>query len=118
MAPRKLRELDGRSALESMQISPRPVRYHDRAQLAANSDIAFMGDTKGGAFDIAEEQALKMLNAPNPHGQPNTDVIVPWVNGLDVTRRTRHMFIIDFGTQEMKASARNMKAHFSIRFCT
>ena len=72
-------------------------------QLAANIDIAFMGDTKGGAFDINEEHALKMLRAPNPHGKPNSDVIVPWVNGLDVTRRPRHMFIIDFGTERTEA---------------
>ena len=65
--------------------------------LRENSDIAYMGDTKGGAFDITEAQALEMLHQPNPHGKPNSDVIVPWVNGLDVTRRPRSMFILDFG---------------------
>ena len=40
-----------------------------------------------------------MLKAPNPHGRPNSDVIVPWINGLDVTRRSRDMWIIDFGTE-------------------
>jgi hypothetical protein len=39
-----------------------------------------------------------MLRQPNPHGRPNSDVVVPWINGLDVTRRDRHMWIIDFGT--------------------
>ncbi len=67
------------------------------ATLAANLDIAYMGDTKGGAFDIAEARAIEMLHAPNPHGRPSSDVILPWVNGLDVTRRPRQMFIIDFG---------------------
>lgn len=65
--------------------------------LRANSDLAYMGDTKGGAFDIDETRALEMLGLPNPHGRPNSDVIVPWVNGLDVTRRPRSMFILDFG---------------------
>jgi type II restriction/modification system DNA methylase subunit YeeA len=68
-------------------------------RLTANIDIAFMGDTKGGAFDIGEEQAVEILHAPNPHGRPNSDVIVPWVNGLDVTRRPRYMFIVDFGKE-------------------
>jgi len=75
-------------------------------QLAANLHIAFMGDTKGGPFEIEEKQALAMLGQPNPHGRPNSDIIVPWVNGLDVTRRPRHMFIVDFapGTLESNAS--------------
>jgi hypothetical protein len=37
-----------------------------------------------------------MLVKPNPHGRPNSDVVRPWVNGLDITRRPRHMWIIDF----------------------
>ena len=65
--------------------------------LNINLDVAYMGDTKGGAFDITEAQALEMLRQPNPHGSPNSDVIIPWVNGLDVTRRLRGMFILDFG---------------------
>src|SRR6266496_2746863 len=50
--------------------------------LRANSDLAYMGDTKGGAFDISEDVAISMLCEPNPHGRPNSDVLVPWVNGL------------------------------------
>lgn len=66
-------------------------------RLAWNSDICFMADTKGGAFDIGEPSALAMMRAPNPNGRPNSDVLVPWVNGLDITRRNRGMWIIDFG---------------------
>ena len=71
--------------------------------LRTNFNIAYMGDTKGGAFDITEEQALEMMTNPNPYGLPNSDVIVPWVNGLDVTRRQRGMFIIDFGFEQSAA---------------
>jgi hypothetical protein len=57
-----------------------------------------MGDTKGGPFDIPGALAREMLAAPiNPNGRPNSDVVVPWVNGLDITRRPRGMWIIDFG---------------------
>ncbi len=66
-------------------------------RLTANERQSFMGDTKGGAFDISDALALEMLLAPNPHGTPNSDVVFPWVNGLDVTRRPRSMWIIDFG---------------------
>jgi type II restriction/modification system DNA methylase subunit YeeA len=69
-------------------------------QLAENLGIAFMGDTKGGAFDISPDEVARQLAAPlNPNGRPNTDVVRPWVNGLDLTRRPRGMFIIDFGVE-------------------
>ena len=60
--------------------------------------MSFMGDTKGGAFDVSWEQALQWCLQPNASGKPNSDVLVPWANGLDLTRRSRSMCIIDFGT--------------------
>ena len=67
-------------------------------RLIENAGVAFMGDTKGGAFDIPGELARAWLRAPlNPNGRPNSDVLRPWINGLDVTRRPRDMWIIDFG---------------------
>ncbi|MEX2373678.1 MAG: DNA methyltransferase, partial [Dehalococcoidia bacterium] len=69
-------------------------------RLPENAGVAFMGDTKGGAFDIPGDLARRMLTAPsNTNGHPNADVVVPWVNGLDITRRPRDMFIVDFGPQ-------------------
>jgi type II restriction/modification system DNA methylase subunit YeeA len=65
-------------------------------RLKENAGISFMGDTKVGPFDISEAQARRLLAAPNPHGRPNSEVVRPWVNGLDVTRRPRDMWIIDF----------------------
>ena len=63
-----------------------------------NRGVAFMGDTKGGAFDIEGRTARAWLGAPlNANGRPNADVLMPWVNGLDLTRRARDMWIVDFG---------------------
>ena len=60
-------------------------------------EIAFMGDTKGDAFDITLEAATAMLDSPlNLNGRPNSDVERPWVNGLDITRQPRGMWVIDF----------------------
>ena len=67
-------------------------------RLTNNLGSTYMGDTKGGSFDITEALAFEFLNAPNPTGLPNSDVLVPWINGLDVTRRARNVWIIDFGT--------------------
>jgi len=66
--------------------------------LRENGKIAFMGDTKGGAFDLTDDQAAAMLAAPvNPNGRPNSDVVRPSANALDVTRRPRAMWTVDFG---------------------
>lgn len=67
-------------------------------RLAENSDVAFMGDTKGGAFDVRGNKAREWLKLPsNPNGRPNSDVLRPWINGKDVTRRPADKWIIDFG---------------------
>ncbi|MBZ0308116.1 MAG: N-6 DNA methylase, partial [Anaerolineae bacterium] len=66
--------------------------------LKENANICFRTDEKGGAFDIPQVEALSMLQAENQSGRSNTDVIQRWVNGLDITRRPRNMWIIDFGT--------------------
>jgi hypothetical protein len=66
--------------------------------LPENAGIAFIGDTKKGKFDISADVAREMLTAPsNPNGRPNSDVIRPWINGLDITGRPRNMWIVDFG---------------------
>ena len=70
-------------------------------RLEENLGIAFMGDTKGGAFDIPRDLAREMLNTPNPHGKGNEDVVRPWVNGRDITDRSRGMWIVDFGDMSM-----------------
>jgi type II restriction/modification system DNA methylase subunit YeeA len=67
-------------------------------RLGENRGVAFMGDTKGGAFEIPGDLAREMLLKPlNPHGHPNSDVLRPWVNGMDITRRPSDKWIIDFG---------------------
>jgi type II restriction/modification system DNA methylase subunit YeeA len=66
--------------------------------LAENAGVAFMGDTKGGAFDIPGKLARQWLVQPtNANGQPNAKVLRPWANGMDVTRRSSDNWIIDFG---------------------
>ncbi len=67
-------------------------------RLPQNSSVAFMGDTKGGPFDISGDQAREWLQLPaNPNGRPNADVLKPWVNGMDLTRRPSGKWIVDFG---------------------
>lgn len=64
--------------------------------LAQNRSVCFIGTTKKAPLDVGEELALEWLNCPNPTGRPNSDVVLPWMNGLHVTRRAARMWIIDF----------------------
>lgn len=65
--------------------------------LIENGNLCLRPDEKGGPFDIDDELAQKMLRASNESGRSNADVIKKWVNGMDIVRRPRSMWIIDFG---------------------
>jgi hypothetical protein len=91
--------LDGRSVNRiNADLTSGDIDLTLAKQLPENADIAFMGDTKGGAFDIDGGTARKWLILPlNPNERPNADVLRPWFNGMDVTRRPADKWIVDFG---------------------
>ena len=67
-------------------------------RLPENAGVSFMGDTKSGPFDIMGDQARGWLRLPaNPNGRTNADVLKPWVNGMDLVRRSAGKWIVDFG---------------------
>jgi type II restriction/modification system DNA methylase subunit YeeA len=75
-------------------------------KIPQNRSIAFQGTIKTGKFEITGELARRWLLAPlNPNGRPNSDVLRPWANGLDTTRRPFDRWIVDFdGLDEMQAA--------------
>ena len=81
--------------------------------LPENAGTAYLGIQKTGPFDIPGDLARQWLNLPNPHGRPNSDVVRPWFNGLDVTRRNRECWIIDYGTEATEAEACLYEAPFA-----
>ena len=75
-------------------------------RLPEYAGVAFMGDTKGGPFDLPGDQARAWLRLPsNPNGRPNADVLKPWVNGMDLTRRPAGKWIVDFGWTMLEGEA-------------
>ncbi len=97
-------DLTGRDGLDLTQARPLPE----------NRGVAFMGDTKGGAFDVPGEVARRWLELPpNANGRPNADVLRPWVNGMDITRRPSDTWIIDFGWGMSEAEAAYYTAPFA-----
>ena len=67
--------------------------------LSENAGICFMGPSAKGPFDIDEQTALAMLNAPlNVNNRPNSDVVRPVSSGIDLVQGSRGVWTIDFGT--------------------
>ena len=99
------RELDGQTAPAINANLTVGVDLTAAKKLATNLNVAFQGPVKVGAFDISPDLAKNMLDSPNPHHESNADVMMPWVNGKDITGRPRGMWIIDFGDLSREQAA-------------
>ena len=80
-------------------INPDLTSATDLSQAKAlkeNQGIAFVGVQKGGAFDIPGDLARSWLELPNPGGVSNGDVLRPYLNGMDITRKPSGTWVIDF----------------------
>ncbi len=65
--------------------------------LEQNAGLTFQGVKFGGPFELPEELAHEMLGLPlNPNKRPNSDVVRPWINGLDLARRPARKWCVDF----------------------
>jgi type II restriction/modification system DNA methylase subunit YeeA len=108
------RRLDGHAVVQvNADLTSASFDLTKAIRLKENAGVAFMGDTKGGAFDIPGELAREWLRLPlNPNGRPNSDVLKPWRNGMDVTRRPADKWIIDFGWKMTEAEAALYEAPF------
>ena len=81
--------------------------------LKENSGLAFKGTDRTGPFDINENLARDMLNASNPDGRPNSDVIKPFLVARDVADISRNYWIIDFGVEMSEDEARKYEFPFA-----
>lgn len=81
--------------------------------LHSNTGTAFIGTQKTGAFDIAGTIARGWLRHPNPNGKPTSNVVRPWSNGMDVTRRPSDTWIVDFGCSTQESDAALYELPFS-----
>jgi type II restriction/modification system DNA methylase subunit YeeA len=108
------RNLDGHGVSKiNSDLTSSSVDLTKALRLKQNSGVAFMGDSKGGAFDVPGELARSWLSLPlNPNGRPNSDVVKPWANGAEITKRPRDYWIIDFGWNISESEAALYEAPF------
>ncbi|MBL1257154.1 DNA methyltransferase [Methylocystis sp. Sn-Cys] len=71
-----------------------------------NQAVCFEGYKKYGPFDIPGNIARAWLMEPlNANGRPNSDVLKPWLNALDVMRTNSDTWVVDFsGLSEQEAA--------------
>ncbi|MDZ7652052.1 MAG: type IIL restriction-modification enzyme MmeI [Burkholderiaceae bacterium] len=81
-------------------------------RLAENANASFQGASKKGKFEINGQTARSWLDLPNPNGRPNSNVLKPWANGFELSRRPQEQWIIDFGTSMTEAEASLYEAPF------
>lgn len=87
-------------------LSPAAANVVLAKRLLDNQDVAFIGVQKSGPFDMKGELARSWLLSPNnPNGKSNSDVLRPYLNGSDITRRSRDVWIIDFGASMSQQQA-------------
>ncbi len=81
--------------------------------LNENSGICFVGPSPHGSFDIDHETAHGMLTAPlNVNRRPNSDVVRPVASAVDLVRRSRNFWTIDFGTDMAEEQAAQYEMPF------
>ncbi|QFT92394.1 hypothetical protein FIU86_06035 [Roseovarius sp. THAF9] len=97
------------------ELGPANMDLTNAEVLTRNASKAFIGDQKSGPFEVSRELALKLLARPqNPNGRTNGDVVRPWLNGMDVTRRPSGKWIIDFGPNMPMSDAALYEEPFQI----
>lgn len=110
---RRTKTLDGCSTAQINADLTSVANLVEAKPLIENNDIGFKGFEKNGEFEMTREEAARLLPLGNPNRKPNSLVIKPWVNGSDITGRSRCMFIVDFG-QLSEAEACQFEAPFEL----
>ena len=114
--------LDGRSTSQiNADLTAGALDLTKAKRLDENLGVSFMGDTKGGAFDIPGKLARTWLELPiNPNGRSNAEVLRPWRNGADITRQSSDKWIIDFGWEvsEREASLSRLRLNTFVSRCS
>jgi type II restriction/modification system DNA methylase subunit YeeA len=80
--------------------------------LPENAGCSFFGLCLAGAFAVDSDTARRWLQQPNPHSRPNSEVLRPIWNGVDVTQGWKGRWVIDFGTDLSESEAALYEAPF------
>ncbi len=106
--------LNGLSVLAIAPELTAGVSLGNAQELDENQRLCWMGVTKGGSFDVPLPEARELLAAPSANGRKPSEVVFPWYNGLDITRRPRSMWLITFPESMPQALAAGFDSAFRL----
>lgn len=91
------RTIDGK-AVKSIPASLSTITDVTASQkLLANANLGFIGVSMHGPFDMEEETAVEMLNnGGNVNLKPNSDVLRPVLNALEITKGANQRWLASF----------------------
>jgi len=89
-----------------------PIDLTMARRIDVNRNCCFYATVKAGKFDIDGLTARAWLASPNASGASNRDVVKPWINAIDVTRRPEDKWVVDFGVSMPQSAA----AHYELPF--
>ncbi|CAO4156553.1 Site-specific DNA-methyltransferase (adenine-specific) [Methylorubrum extorquens] len=74
-------------------------------RLPENASVCFEGGQPHGPFDVEGHLARQWLQGPsNPNGSRNSEILRPYLNGMDVARRPADRWMIDVSHLETEAA--------------
>jgi len=102
----KTHVLDGRPVVAINADLTAGVDLTKALELRENVRLCFMGPSPKAPFDIPATIAETMLHAPlNVNGRPNSDVVRPVASAIDLVKRVRNEWTIDFGQMPLEQAA-------------
>lgn len=109
--------LDGRpvdTILANLSSNTLGYDLTEARKLTSNYRVAFEGPKKYGHFEMNGSIARTILTTGgNPHGEPNSHVIRPWLNGRSFSQEHEDMWIADFTAYPAAADACLFEAPFA-----
>jgi len=98
--------LDGRSVVAINTDLTEGVDLTKALKLKENAGLCFMGPSPKAPFDIPTTMAETMLRAPiNVNGRPNSDIVRPVASAVDLVKRARNEWTIDFGQMPLEQAS-------------
>ena len=110
----KVRFLDGKEVAEINSNLSSTVDITDANRLTSNVKLCLRATEKGGNFVLADGEARKVMFGLNPKGNPNSEVVRPWVNGELVLKSRSFNWIVDLYGKNIEQDASVYEAPFEL----
>ncbi len=101
------KRLDGRQVARVNADLTGAMDITKAVRLTENMGVCIEGLKKYGPFDVVGVVARSWLLQPlNVNGRPNSDVLRPWLNAMDLVRQASDTWVIDFSDKTLEEATK------------